>query len=511
MKQDTRNKADIIPALKEIAKLKGIDEEMLFTTLEDALTAAYKKGDGTSAQDVRTVVNRESGDIAIFNRKNVVEEVMDDDIEISLEDAKEIDKNYQIGDVVEHNVTPKDFMRVAAQSAKQIVTQRIKEAERAIIYDEFSEKEFDLISGIIQRIDKGNVYVDLGKIEAILGPSEQIPGEVYKFNERIQLYIVEVKQNTKGPLVQVSRTHPGLVRRLFEKEVPEIFDGTVEIKSISREPGSRTKIAVYSRDENVDAIGASVGARRQRISNIVEELNNEKIDIIEWSKEPKEYIANSLNPAKVIAVYIDETQNSAKVVVDSNQLSLAIGKEGQNVRLAAKLTGWKIDIKSEKDAESLDLHDILASDVKESEETVEVTTEELVAESDESTENNNEATETDKAEDSDKSAEDDKKDKDDKEDLGVSEDNKSEEKSADDEFYFTGSIEDMFIDPDFEVEEQEGLVEEVEEVKVHKKDKKKKKNQESEEDFDDFDDFELEKKKSKKGKSRKSKAFDEEF
>lgn len=507
MKQDTRNKSDIIPALKEIAKLKGINEEMLFETLEDALTAAYKKGDGTASQDVRTIVNKKTGDIHIYNRRTVVEEVENEDTEISMEDAKKIDANYNLGDIIEEDVTPKDFMRQAAQSAKQIVTQRIKEAERTIIYDEFSKREFDLISGIIQRIDKGNIYVNLGKIEAILGPNEQIPGEVYRFNDTIQLYIVEVKQNTKGPVVQVSRTHPGLVKRLFEREVPEIFDGTVEIKSISREPGSRTKIAVYSKNPDVDAIGASVGNKRQRITNIVEELNNEKIDIIEWSKDPKEYIANSLNPAKVLAVYIDETNNSAKVVVDSNQLSLAIGKEGQNVRLAARLTGWKIDIKSDKDAKDLDLHDVYAQPKEEKAETSEdkdVTLNEEVNEEVNNLEVN-EPSEEVKEESHEEVT---------KEVTEEDEVNKTEEPledKKDDDFDFTGSIEDMFIDPDFEVEEKIGYVED-DEPKVHKKDKKKKKKHDDfEDDFEDDYEEEMRKKSKAKAKSRKSKGFDEEY
>jgi len=237
---------------------------------------------------------------------------------------------------------------VAAQSAKQIVTQRIKEAERSILYNQYHEKEFDVITGTVQRKDKGNIYISLGKTETVLTPSEQIPGERYEFNDKILLYIVEVKQNPKGPMISVSRTHPGLVKRLFEKEVPEIYEGIVEIKAISREAGSRTKIAVYSNDPEVEPMGACVGPRGTRVQNIVNELRNEKIDIIKWSKDPKEFIANALSPSKVLDVIIIDEGNSCKVIVDENQLSLAIGKEGQNVRLAAKLTGWKIDIKSKK-------------------------------------------------------------------------------------------------------------------------------------------------------------------
>ena len=354
MKQSKKNKDEIIQALKEISRLKGIDEELLFIALEDALTAAYRKNyTNTASQDVKSLVNHETGEIKILNMRKIVEEINDETSQILLADARKIKPDYELGDMVPEDVTPENFMRVAAQNAKQIDTQRIKEAERSIIYNEFSQKELDLISGIIQRKDKGNVYIDLGKIEAVLGPSEQIPGENYEFNQRIQLYIVEVRQNTKGPLITVSRTHPGLVRRLFEREVPEIFDGIVEIKSTSREPGSRTKIAVYSKDPNVDATGACVGNRGARVQNVVSELHNEKIDIIEWDKEPARYIANSLSPAKVTSVTVNPQETTARVIVDDSQLSLAIGKEGQNVRLAAKLTGWKIDIKSDRDPNAM--------------------------------------------------------------------------------------------------------------------------------------------------------------
>lgn len=355
MKQDKKTGQEIIGAIREIAKLKGMDEESLFTTLEDALTAAYRKNYyDTATQDIRSTVDRETGKITIVNVRRIVEELVDETSEYTVEEAKDINPNYELGDVVVEDVTPDNFMRVAAQSAKQIVTQRIKEAERSIIYNEFSEKEFDLVSGIIQRQDKGNVYVDLGKIEAVLGPNEQIPGEGYEFNQRIDLYIVEVRQNTKGPMVTVSRTHPGLVRRLFEREVPEIYDGVVEIKSISREPGSRSKIAVASNDPNVDATGACVGNRGSRVQNVVNELGSEKVDIIEFDKDPALFIANSLSPARVKAVVLNTEENAARVIVEDSQLSLAIGKEGQNVRLAARLTGWKIDIKSDEDDNALE-------------------------------------------------------------------------------------------------------------------------------------------------------------
>ncbi len=340
---------EFIEALKEIVKEKGIDEDLLFTTIEDALVAAYKKNFVNtvgSSQNVKVTMNRENGDIHVYAQKIVSEEIIDISNELTVDEAREINPRYQLGDTVDMEVTPKTFGRVAAQAAKQVVIQRIKEAERSIIYNEFIEKEFDIISGTILRKDKGNVLIDLGRIEAVLGPNEQILNENYNFNERIKLYIVEVKNTTKGAQIVVSRTHPGLVKRLFELEVPEIYNGIVEIKGISREAGSRTKIAVHSNDENVDPMGACVGPKGARVQNIVTELKNEKIDIIKWSKLPEEFISNALSPAKTLEVSINEESKSAKVVVDDNQLSLAIGKEGQNVRLAAKLTGWKIDIKS---------------------------------------------------------------------------------------------------------------------------------------------------------------------
>ncbi|GAA0124278.1 transcription termination factor NusA [Clostridium sp. CTA-19] len=344
---------EFIDALREIVNEKGISEDLLFTTIEDALVAAYKKNYANSSvngQNVKVTMDRESGETHVYAQKEVVEEVYDETCEISLEEAKEISPRYTIGDIAEMEVTPRSFGRIAAQSAKQVVIQRIKEAERTIIYNEFKEKEFDIITGTIIRKDRGNVFINLGKIEAILGPNEQMPGEEYNFNEKLSLYIVEVKNGTKGPQIIVSRTHPGLVKRLFEREVPEIYNGIVEIKSIAREAGSRTKIAVYSNDDNVEAMGACVGPKGIRVQNIVNELKNEKIDIIKYSKLPEENIANALSPAKILEVKVDEETKSAKVVVDDNQLSLAIGKEGQNVRLAARLTGWKIDIKSKSQA-----------------------------------------------------------------------------------------------------------------------------------------------------------------
>lgn len=346
---------EFIGALKEIVKDKGISEDLLFTTIEDALVAAYKKnyaGPTSSAQNVKVTIDSETGEIHVYSQKVVVEEVFDNVTEIGLEEAQEIKPTYDLDDVVDFEVTPKNFGRVAAQLAKGVVTQRIREAERSIIYGEYKEKEYDIITGTVLREDKGNVFVNIGKLETAIGPNEQIPREKYKFNEKIKLYVVEVKNTSKGAQIIVSRTHPGLVKRLFELEVPEIYEGVVEIKSISREAGSRSKIAVVSHDENVDPMGACVGPKGARVQNIVNELKGEKIDIIKWSKNPEEFIENSLSPAKVLSVTVDEDKKSAKVIVDDSQLSLAIGKEGQNVRLAAKLTNWKIDIKSKSQAEA---------------------------------------------------------------------------------------------------------------------------------------------------------------
>jgi len=344
--------AEFMQAFEQLGREKGIAPEILFDAIEAALISAYKRN-FSSAQNVRVALDRETGEIHVYARKNVVEEVTAPRLEISLAEAQEIDPRYTLEDVVELEVTPKNFGRIAAQTAKQVVVQRIREAERGIIYEEYSNRESDIVTGIVQRIEAKNVFVDLGKAEAILQPSEQIPGEVYRHGDRIKTYIIEVKKTTKGPQILVSRTHPGLLKRLFELEVPEIHDGIVEIKSVAREPGLRSKIAVHSRDENVDPVGACVGHKGMRVQTIVNELKGEKIDIVKWNADPAKYIANALSPAKVVAVDVNETEKVSRVVVPDYQLSLAIGKEGQNARLAAKLTGWKIDIKSESQVQVL--------------------------------------------------------------------------------------------------------------------------------------------------------------
>ncbi len=343
------NGTEIIEALKQIEKEKGIDREIIFEAIESSLVTACKKNFGTS-QNVKVIIDRDTGNVQVFAQKMVVDEVEDYNLEISLDEAKKININFCVGDTVDITVTPKNFGRISAQTAKQVVVQKFREAERDLLYNEYKQKEKEIITGIVQRRDRKNIVIALGKTDAVLTPNEQIPGEDYIFNERIKVYVVEVKQTPKGPQIVVSRTHPDLVKRLFEQEVPEVFDGTVEIKSIAREAGSRTKIAVFSKNNDVDAVGSCVGQNGYRVNFVVNELKGEKIDIINWSDDPKQYIASALSPSNVLAVAINDAEHSAKVVVPNHQLSLAIGKEGQNARLAARLTGWRIDIKSETQA-----------------------------------------------------------------------------------------------------------------------------------------------------------------
>lgn len=336
---------EFIQAVEDLEREKSISKDLLIDAIESALVSAYKKNYGTS-QNVRVNIDRETGDIDVFMRKDIVEEVADPFVEVAVAEAKEIDQDYEVGDVIEYQVTPMDFGRIAAQTAKQVVVQRIRETERGMIYDDYVNRQTEVVTGVVQRISNDTVFINMGRAEGILAANEQIPGEKYKVNERLKVYVMDVKKTTKGPQVFLSRTHPGLVKRLFELEVPEIQDGIVEIKSISREAGSRTKIAVCTYDENVDPVGACVGTRGNRVQAVVEELSGEKIDIITWSEEPGKLISSALSPAKVEMVLVDESERAATVVVPDFQLSLAIGKEGQNVRLAAKLCGWKIDIKS---------------------------------------------------------------------------------------------------------------------------------------------------------------------
>ncbi len=339
---------EFITAICEIEKEKNINRDILFDAIDAALVSAYKRNYNTSNNNVLVNIDRKTGEVRVFIQKEVVETVEDALAQISLDEAKKISGTYELGDTVNIEDTPMAFGRIAAQTAKQVVTQRIKEAERTLIYDEFSAKEHKIVSGTIQRIEKKNVYLDIGRTEAYLSHNEQVPGESYEFHKRMKVYVTEVRKTTKGTIVNVSRTRPAFVGCLFEEEIPEIKDGIVEIKGISREAGSRTKIAVMSKDETIDPIGACIGTRGTRVQVIVDELGGEKNDIVKYSDDPKEFIKASLNPAEVVSLDVDVENKEAHVVVPFHQLSLAIGKEGQNARLAARLTGYKIDIKSDQ-------------------------------------------------------------------------------------------------------------------------------------------------------------------
>jgi len=349
MANEKLNSLEFITALDDLAKERRIDKEQLISTIETALISAYKKNYGKSA-NVRATINRKTGEIEVSAAKSVVEEVEDEQIQISLEEARRIDPRYELGDIVEMQVHPRDFGRIAAQTGKQVVVQHIREAERGAIYDDYIEKENEILTAIVQRIDGRQVYVELGRTEGVIEPTQQMPGETYAVNDRVKVYVLEVTRASHGPQVLVSRTHSGLVKRLFELEVPEIRSGIVQIKAIAREAGFRTKMAVFSTDPMIDPVGSCVGPRGMRVENVVSELKTEKIDIVKWSSDPAEYIASALNPARVLSVFVSESEKAARVIVPDNQLSLAIGKEGQNARLAAKLTGWKIDIKSQSQA-----------------------------------------------------------------------------------------------------------------------------------------------------------------
>ena len=340
----------LFEACEQLERERGISKDVIIASLCDAMVAAYKKHMRTKeATNIEAILDEQSGEIGVFSTKLVVDKVEDPETQISLADAKEIDEDVELDDEVKIEVTPEQFGRIAAQSAKQVITQRIREAERNLVLQEFMDKKGTLTTGIIQRVENRNVIVNIGKIDAIMPQKEQIPGEYYKPGNRIRVFVLNVKETTRLPQVIVSHAHAEIVRELFELEVPEIEDGIVEIKSISREAGYRTKIAVWSNAPEVDSVGACIGPRGSRIQTIVGELKNEKIDIVRYSEDPVEYIVNALSPARVVSVDIladDEYAHEAMVVVPDDQLSLAIGREGQNVRLAHKLTGWKIDIKS---------------------------------------------------------------------------------------------------------------------------------------------------------------------
>lgn len=368
---------EFIRAIEDLEKEKHISKEILLEAIESALVSAYKKNYGTS-QNVRVDINEETGDINVYMRMDVVsdEDFEDDLTQITLEEAMEIDPRYEVGDVVEYQVTPRDFGRIAAQTAKQVVVQRIREAERGMVFDNFITRQGEIVMGTVQRVSNETLFINVGNTEGILSPNEQVPGEHYNINDRLKVYIMDVRKSNKGPQVFLSRSHPGLVKRLFELEVPEIEDGTVEIKGIAREAGSRTKMAVYTQFENVDPVGACVGTRGNRVQAIVDELHGEKIDIITWSEDPEVLIANVLSPSKVEKVIIpNPEEKSAIVVVPDYQLSLAIGKEGQNVRLAARVSGWKIDIKSHSQYEASEPEEAGFIEVDEEPEFIEVSEE----------------------------------------------------------------------------------------------------------------------------------------
>lgn len=346
---------DFFAALEDLEKEKGISREVFLEALENALVSACKKQYAGTVGTVEIKLNPEKGTFDFFTVKTVVEEVTDRENEITLEDAQKIKKSYKLGDKAYEKFVPKDFSRIAAQTAKQVILQKIHETEREAAMSEFSDKEGELLMGVVRKIDAKNVYVEIGKgqIEGLMLPSDQVPGEKYNVNDKIKVFVKRVKSGFRGAQVMVSRSAPGLVRKLFEEEVPEIKQGTVSIKAISREAGARSKIAIFSEDERVDAIGACVGNKGARVNAIVEELKGEKIDIIPWSDNPLEFIAKALSPAQVISVTQLEGEKTAMAVVPDDKLSLAIGKDGQNARLAVRLTGWKIDVKSKSAAEKL--------------------------------------------------------------------------------------------------------------------------------------------------------------
>lgn len=342
-----------LEALEELEKEKGISKENLLLTVEQALLAAYKKNHGEE-ENVEVVIDRETGDVKIYEIKTVVptEDLYDAAVEISYDDALEIKKRVKIGDIIRIEVNCEEFRRNAIQNGKQIVIQKVREAEREYVYDRFKVKEHDIINGIIRRIDdRKNVFIEFDGIEAVLPPIEQSPADTYRVGERIKVYLAEVEKTNKFPKIVISRKHEGLLRKLFELEIPEITSGLIEIKAVAREAGSRAKVAVYSADDNIDTVGACIGQKGLRIKNIVNELNGEKIDIVIWKESVEEFVSAVLSPAKVISVDVFEEENTARVIVDNSQLSLAIGKNGQNARLAAKLTGMRVDIKTANSVE----------------------------------------------------------------------------------------------------------------------------------------------------------------
>lgn len=344
---------ELLGALDVLETEKGIDKQVVIDALEAALVSAYKRN-YDQAQNVEVEFDQRKGDIHVYAVKKVVDQVYDSRLEVGLDEALTINKGYELGDDIKFEVTPKNFGRIAAQTAKQVILQRVREAERNIIYNQYSQYENEIVTGEVERQDSRFVYVSLGKVEAVMGRQDQMPNETYRIHDRVKVYVTRVENATKGPQVFVSRTHADLLKRLFEQEVPEIYDGTVEIRAIAREAGDRAKVAVRSNNPDIDPVGTSVGPRGQRVQTIVNELGGENMDIVEWTDDEAKFIANALNPAEVLDVIFDpNNERACEVIVPDYQLSLAIGKRGQNARLAAKLTGYKIDIKSESEASAI--------------------------------------------------------------------------------------------------------------------------------------------------------------
>ena len=347
MKEQAIDNKELILALEELEKEKGIKKDYLLESIETALVTAYKRN-FDALENVRVEMDKQTGATHVYSVKEVMEKANDEATEISIKEAQKINPDLGEGDTVEVEIVPRNFGRIAAQTAKQVIIQKLREAERDIIFNEFNERKGEIVSGLIQKADHNIVVMDLGKLEGVMPAKEQIPTEKYKVNEKIKGYVLDVERGAKGaPQVIVSRSHPDFVRKLLEFEIPEIYEGVIEIKSVSRDPGYRSKVAVYSPDPNIDPVGSCVGQKGVRIQNVINELNGEKIDVIEWNEDPSIYISSALLPAKILAVDIKEEEKFAQVIVPDDQLSLAIGKSGQNARLAAKLTNWKIDIKSE--------------------------------------------------------------------------------------------------------------------------------------------------------------------
>lgn len=347
MKKQAIDNKELILALEELEKEKGIKKEYLLESIETALVTAYKRN-FDALENVKVEMDPKTGATHVYAIKEVMKKANDEDTEISVKEAQKINPDLSEGDTVEIEIVPRDFGRIAAQTAKQVIIQKLREAERDIIYNEFNDRKGEIVSGLIQKADHNIVVMDLGKLEGVMPPKEQIPTEHYKVNQKIKGYVMDVERGAKGaPQVIVSRSHPDFVRKLLEFEIPEIYEGVIEIKSVSRDPGYRSKVAVYSPDENIDPVGSCVGQKGVRIQNVINELNGEKIDVIEWNEDPSIYIASALLPAQILAVDVKEEEKFAQVIVPDDQLSLAIGKSGQNARLAARLTNWKIDIKSE--------------------------------------------------------------------------------------------------------------------------------------------------------------------